>query len=608
MDYVVDFIGYNITTGKTKEVIFVIKEFCIVRVTGNKVYQPVHHIVKQPFSWRKLFYYFQNQYTELIHNIHGIDWADGDVSVKEAREIISSKLEKARNIYVLREQQIMDLNRFTRSNYSITSLDQIEFKLPESVLTLKTWSKNTMSHHVVKTAMFTAHLLSRQKLPLTKGSLRRHMQKMHLTKNDIEKINKQIEKFLIKSLSKSMIECKLMNQPNGRVRVEMKSYVNSKFRYENWVEMDNNENYPDMHFRIVRNKFSLSKAYLMNEDATGKKFELVSNEDFLKLWELVELLKIKMDYERKNIEKLADVSDASSELDKVEGINPERISPIGSSDNDWAANSSNHWMETEEDQDANYESDSTVDEFRRIKESNSESEGPDVDSEVDIDYNGWTSLDDIKMEPSTSRWSPKVNRSPEAHKIPKFGRNSDSDNVYLHKKLRNSFDGSKNPMRSPDNREKVENNQVNPNVIKVGSNSDVDEIYQHKKLRRALLKSQNLNSDSSGRDIDLNRASGSQRSINRRNSLLELDQLKVIGSNNNTLPVRRESDESDIIKFRWDLHGSHEKSDPIRLFWDDNSSESDVIIVDDDYPRPMSKRRMKDNFDDKDWTIGYKGK
>ncbi|XP_074114668.1 uncharacterized protein LOC141537532 [Cotesia typhae] len=611
MDYVVDFIGYNIITGKTQKVIFIIKEFCIVRVTGNKVYQPVHHIVKQPFSWRKLSPYFQTQYTELLHNIHGLDWTDGDVSVKEARQIISHKFKKAPSIYVLKEVQIRDFKRFTRTNYSMTSLDQFGFKLPESVVTLKTWSKNTMSHHVVKTAMFTAHLLSRAKLPLTKSSLRRHMQKMHLTENDIERINKQITKFLKNSLSVSMIECKIINLPDGRVRVEMKSYVNSTFRYKNWVDMDNNENYEDMHFKIVRNKFSISKAYLISKDATGTKYELVSNEEFLKLWEIVELLKIKIDDERKNQEKFANVSDASSELDKVEGINPGRISPIDNSDDDWAASGSNHWMETEED--ANYESDSTVDEFRQTKESYSGREGPDVDSEIDINYNGWTSIDDIKMEPGTSRWSPNLNRSPKAHKSPKFERSSDFDNVYQHKKFRKSFDRSKNPMRSPNNREIVENNQVNPNVIEVGSDSDVDQIYEHKKLQGSLSRSQNLNSDSIGREIrssprlDLNRASGNPGSINRRDSLLELDQLEIIHPRNNTLPVRRKNNDSEKIKFKLDHHGFYDKSDPIRLIWDDNSSEGDVI-VDDDYPRPMSKRSMNDNSDDEDWAISYKDK
>lgn len=100
-------------------------------------------------------------------------------------------------------------------------------------------------------AMFTAQLLSRQNLPLTISSLRRNMRKMHLTENEIGKINKKIRKFLKKSLSISTIELKISNQLDGRVRVEMKNYLNSKFRNKNWVYMDNDDYYPDMHFKIV---------------------------------------------------------------------------------------------------------------------------------------------------------------------------------------------------------------------------------------------------------------------------------------------------------------------------------------------------------------------
>ncbi|KAH0554983.1 hypothetical protein KQX54_014303 [Cotesia glomerata] len=513
MDYVIDFIGYTIATGKTQKLDFFIKEFCIVRVKGNKVYQPVHHIVKPPFSWRKLSDYIQNQYTELIRKIHGLDWADGDVSIEEAREIISSKLGKARSIYVLRETQIRDLNIFTGTNYFITSLYQLGFKLPENIVSVKIKHNDTMSHNVVKTAMFTAHLLSRQRLPLTKGSLRRNMQKMHLKDHEIKKINEQIRSFFKKSLSTSMIKCKIINQPNGRMRVEIKSYVNSKFRYKNWVDMDNNENYPNMHFRIIRNKFSIPKAYLVSADASGEKFELI---------EIVRLLDKKLDYEIEYMKKFDDVSDASSELDKVEGINPGRISPIDNDDNDWAISGSNHWMKFEED--ANYESDSSVDEFRQLKETNSGNEGPDVNSEIDIDYNGWASLDDIKKEPISRIWSPEVNRSPESHKSP-VG------------------------LQSLDNRIKLENNQVNPNAIIVDSDSDVDRVYKHKKLRGAMLRLRSLQSDY---DADF------------------------------TLYV---------------------ESDPIQLIRDDNSAESDVIIVDDDSPRAMD-----DNFDGEDWAIDDKGK
>ena len=112
MLYVVDFQGFKDNNNE-----FIIKEFAICSVNGQ--FQE-HWLIKSPYALEQLNIKQHRQYLWLVHNLHGINWEDGYITLHELFIILS----KFRGLFLIKGlEKKLYLQKF---GFNVENLDSFD--------------------------------------------------------------------------------------------------------------------------------------------------------------------------------------------------------------------------------------------------------------------------------------------------------------------------------------------------------------------------------------------------------------------------------------------------------------------------------------------------
>ena len=130
---------------------FVLKELAFVSLNDED--EPVVHLFKPPFPWKRLTqkYNSENLWLELCY--HGLSWNDGNIDYTDIGKLLQDALKDANRIFVIGEIKKLWLERFKFKVTDITEMGYSSFKYPRSVTICTNHNgahKTTCARHNVK--------------------------------------------------------------------------------------------------------------------------------------------------------------------------------------------------------------------------------------------------------------------------------------------------------------------------------------------------------------------------------------------------------------------------------------------------------------------------
>ena len=126
MEYIVDMQGF-----KQGENEYVLKELAIVPLF--ETCEPLHVLVKQPFSWRKLTEKCKEENIWLQHNYHGIRWKSSGIEYCQIGKILREALHDATKVYVQNQLKAEWLKRF---KFPVCNISTLEFSSKPKCVTV----------------------------------------------------------------------------------------------------------------------------------------------------------------------------------------------------------------------------------------------------------------------------------------------------------------------------------------------------------------------------------------------------------------------------------------------------------------------------------------